>query len=35
VANASDGTSGVRINPAKSDVFTIEAGDRVVVLAED
>jgi hypothetical protein len=35
VATASDGTSGVRINPAKSDVFTIEPGDRVVVLAED
>ena len=35
LARASDGTSGVRINPAKSEVFTVEAGDRVVVLAED
>ncbi|MET0998319.1 MAG: hypothetical protein ABWX73_06360 [Marmoricola sp.] len=30
-----DGTSGVRLNPRKSELFTIEEGDRVVVLAED
>jgi voltage-gated potassium channel Kch len=35
VAREGDGTSGVRLNPAKSQVFNIEDGDRVVVLAED
>ncbi|MCW2848258.1 MAG: TrkA-N domain protein [Marmoricola sp.] len=34
-SRSGDGTSGVRINPAKSELFAIEAGDRVVVLAED
>lgn len=35
LAHDSDGASGVRINPAKSEVFTVEAGDSVVVLAEE
>jgi voltage-gated potassium channel Kch len=34
-AQLSDGSSGVRLNPAKSESFVIEPGDRVVVLAED
>jgi voltage-gated potassium channel Kch len=35
LSRESDGSSGVRINPAKSEVFVAEPGDRVVVLAED
>jgi hypothetical protein len=35
VAHHVEGASGVTINPPKSAVFTIEEGDRVVVLAED
>jgi voltage-gated potassium channel Kch len=35
LARTADGGSGVRINPRKSELFTIEDGDRVVVLAED
>jgi voltage-gated potassium channel Kch len=35
LAHEDDGGSGVRINPAKSATFSVAAGDRVVVLAEE
>ncbi len=35
LARSGDGSSGVRVNPAKSEVFEVAPGDRVVVLAED
>jgi voltage-gated potassium channel Kch len=35
LAHGDDGGSGVRINPAKSATFSVAAGDRVVVLAEE
>ena len=35
LSRGDDGASGVRLNPPKSELFTIEPGDRVVVLAED
>ena len=35
LARSGDGTSGVVVNPPKSQLFEVASGDRVVVLAED